>query len=379
MPVRIREISKKADIRRFIDLPWTIYKGDPNWVPPLKSDMFETITGRTNPLFKCGPHALFLAEDGGRVVGRVMAAIDEQLNAVRGRGWGYFSLFESINDPVVAQALLGTVEEWLRQRGARVSRGPVSPSNGDDYRGLLVEGFDSPPVLMDSYNPPYYADLIESCGYRGDGDDRLAYYYEVATATQEDTVHTIEYAQSRWKFRIDRANFGNLEKDFADLKTIIDRSMPEWPDMIPPTMEELHLMARKILPLADPDFILIARTLDGEPIGFLLGMPDYNQVLKHLNGKLFPIGWAKFLYLKRKIDGLRIFVLFVTPEFRKKAVSHAMFLEVFRAAKRKGYRWAEGSTIVESNGPMNLDATGAGGRLYKKFRTYEKPLYCSPK
>ncbi len=374
MTVRVREISSMADIRRFIDLPWLIYKGDPNWVPPLKSDILETITGRTNPLFKCGSHAVFLAEEEGRVVGRVMTAIDEQLNAVRGRGWGYFSLFESVNDPAVASALLGTCEEWLRQRGARVSRGPVSPDNGDDYRGLLIEGFDSPPVLMNSYNPKYYADLIESCGYKGDGNDRLAYYYEVATATQEDTVKTIEYARSRWGFRVDRADFKNVDRELQDLKTIIDRSMPEWPDMIPPTMEELRLMAKKILPLADPDFILIARTLEGQPIGFLLGMPDYNQVLKHLNGRLSPFGWAKFLYLKRKIDGLRIFVLFVTPEYRKKAVSHAMFLEVFRAAKRKGYRWAEGSTIVESNGPMNLDAVGAGGRLYKKYRTYEKPL-----
>jgi len=374
MTVRVREISRMADIRRFVDLPWLIYRGDPNWVPPLKSDILETVTGRTNPLFKCGPHALFLAEEEGQVVGRLMTAIDEQLNAVRGHGWGYFSLFESINDLAVASALLGTCEEWLRQRGARVARGPVSPDNGDDYRGLLIEGFDSPPVVMDSYNPKYYADLIENCGYSGDGNDRLAYYYDVSTATQEDSVHTIEYARSRWGFRIDRADFKNLEKEMRDLKMIIDRSMPEWPDMIPPTMEELRLMAKKILPLGDPDFILIARTLAGEPVGFLLGLPDYNQVLKHLNGRLFPFGWVKFLYLKRKIDGLRIFVLFVTPEYRKKAVSHAMFLEVFRAAKRKGYRWAEGSTIVETNGPMNRDAVGAGGRLYKKYRTYEKPL-----
>ncbi len=374
MPVTVREIADSADIRRFVDYPWTVYKGDKNWVPPLRSETWSIVTGRDNPLFRCGPHALFLAEDGGMVVGRVMTAIDNELNAARGRGWGYFSLFESSNSPEVASKLLTTCEDWLRERGCRVCRGPVSPDNGDDNRGLLIHGFDTPPALMDSYNPEYYADLIEACGYRGDGDDRLAYYYRIADAFSEKAVSTLAYAKARWKFRVDRANLKDLENEFASLKVVVDAAMPEWPDMVPPTMDELRLMAKKILPVADPDFIYLARSEAGEPIGFLLGLPDYNQVLKHVNGNLFPFGWAKFLYYRRKIKALRIFVLFVVPAWQKKAVSHAMFYEAFLACKRKGYEWAEGSTIVESNGPMNRDAVGVGGVLYKKYRTYEKAL-----
>jgi len=372
--VRVREAEDKADIRRFVHFPWSIYRGDRNWVPPLKSEMWSIVTGKDNPLFKCGPHALFLAEDGDKVVGRVLTAIDNELNAARGRGWGYFSLFESTNSAEVASALLATCEEWLRERGCRVSRGPVSPDNGDDNRGLLIDGFDTPPALMDSYNRPYYAGLIEGCGYEGDRDDRLAYFYEVGESFPEKALATLDYAKARWKFRIDRANLKDLENEFMSLKAVVDAAMPEWPDMIPPTMDELRLMARKILPVADPDFIYLARSEAGEPIGFLMGLPDYNQALKHLNGSLFPLGWAKFLWYRRRINGLRIFVLFVVPTWQKKAVSHAMFLEAFLACKKKGYTWAEGSTVVESNGPMNRDAVGAGGRLYKRYRTYEKPL-----
>lgn len=376
MPVTVREITTARDLRRFVDFPWQLYRNDPNWVPPLRSDMWAIITGKDNPLFKLGPHSLFLAEDErGRVVGRIMTAMDRELNHVRRHNWGYFSLFEAVNDRAVAAALLDRAEAWCRANGADICRGPVSPDNGDDYRGLLVEGFDSAPALMDSYNPQYYAELIESCGYRGDGNDRLAYYFDVATAVQPQTERVIAYARKRYRFRIDRANLHDLEGELMALKRIMDVAMPEWPDMIPPTLDELRLMAKKLVPIADPDFILIARSEEtNEPIGFLLGLPDYNQALKHLNGHLFPLGWLKFLWLKRRIDGLRIFVLFVVPAYQKKAVSHAMFLEAFQACRRKGYTWVEGSTIVEQNQPMNRDAVGAGGVLYKKFRTYEKAV-----
>ncbi|MGE5560742.1 MAG: N-acetyltransferase [Chloroflexota bacterium] len=376
MAVTVREITARNDLRRFVEFQYELYRNDPNWVPPLRSDTWAIITGKNNPLFGLGPHALFLAEDErGKVVGRIMTAIDNELNHARHQKWGYFALFETVNDPEVAAALLHKAEHWCRVNGCEVCRGPVSPDNGDDYRGLLILGHDTPPVLMDSYNPPYYADLIEACGYAGDGNDRLAYRFEIAEATQPQTERVIEYARKRYRFRVDRADLKNLEREFAALKHVIDMSMPEWPDMVPPTLDELRQMAKKIVPVADPDFLLIARAEEtNEPIGFLIGLPDYNQVLKHLGGRLFPFGWLKYLWYKRKINVLRIFVLFVVPAYQKKAVSHAMFLDAFNACKRKRYVWVEGSTIVEQNEPMNRDAVGAGGKLYKKFRTYEKAV-----
>lgn len=374
MSVFIRTVTTKNDKKRFIELPWNLYRDDPYWVPPLRREMWETIDPLYNPLFNCGPHCLFVAEREGQVVGRIMTAIDHKLNQTRNHQWGYFSLFETVNDTEVAALLLGTAEEWLRMHGAAISRGPVSPSNGDDYRGLLIEGFDSPPVLMNSYNPAYYASLIAECGYAGDGNDRLAYYFDTYSATQHRLAPVIEYAKERYKFRVDKANLKNIEKEFADLKTIIDLSMPEWPDMTPPTIDELRLMGKKIVPVADADFILIARNYLDEPIGFLLGLPDYNQVLPYLNGNLFPFGWLKLLLFKKRINGLRIFVLFVIPKYQGKGVSHGLFLEVFKNCLKKGYTWAEGSTIVEQNTAMNRDAVAAGGKLYKRYRTYEKQL-----
>lgn len=374
MTVTVREVLTRRDYKQFIDLPWSIYQNDPYWVPPLKQEMWDTITSKDNPLFRCGPHALFLAEKDGQVVGRTMVAIDEKLNKARNQRWGYFSLFESTKDHDVATGLLTTAEAWLKARGATVCRGPVSPSNGDDYRGLLIEGFESPPVFLNSYNPQYYVQLFEECGYVGDGNDRLAYHFDPQSATQSRLAPIIEYAQKRFKFRVDRADLKNLEKEFVALKKVMDMAMPEWPDMIPPTIEELRLMAKKITPIADQDFLLIARSLQGEPIGFVIGLPDYNQVLKHLNGRLWPLGWLKFLWLKRKINTVRIFVLFVVPAWQSKGVSHAMFLEIFKACMQKGYVAAEGSTIVEQNTAMNRDAVGAGGKLYKRYRTYEKQI-----
>lgn len=374
MTITVRHALTKSDKKAFVDLPWTLYKDDPYWVPPLRQDMWDTIDSDNNPLFHCGPHCLFLAEKDGRVVGRIMTAIDHDLNRVRGQAWGYFSLLECTNDAAVAQALLSSAEEWLRIHGASVCRGPVSPSNGDDYRGMLVEGFDSSPVLMNSYNPRYYIKLMTECGYQGDGNDRLAYYFETQSATQARLEPVIEYAQKRYKFRVDKADLKNLDRELPALKKIMDAAMPEWPDMIPPSMEELRLTAKKLVPIADPDFICIARSDADEPIGFIIGLPDYNQVLRSLNGSMFPWGWLKFLLLKRKIKGVRIFVLFVVPAYQGKGVSHAMFLDIFRACQRKGYTWAEGSTILEHNEPMNRDAIAAGGTLYKRYRTYEKAL-----
>jgi len=373
MSISIREAISRQDIRRFVELPWSIYHRDPQWVPPLKSEIWNIVTGKHNALFQHGPHALFLAEQGRRLVGRVMVCIDHQLNAARGRGWGYFSLFESHHQDAAAQ-LLGACERWLQERHCRVCRGPVSPDNGDGYRGLLVEGFDSPPALLETYNPPHYADFIENCGYHGDGDDRLSYHHQIPEQIPGEILATVAYARRRWGFRVDRANLKALDSELTALKFIIDASMPAWPDMVPPSMEELRLMTRQLMPIADADFIYVARTNGGEPIGFLLGLPDYNQVLRHLNGTLFPLGWARFLWYRRKIDAVRAFVLFVVPAWQKRAVTHAMFLELARAAQRRGIVVVTGSTIVESNGPMNQVAIGVGGRIHKRYRTYEKPL-----
>lgn len=371
MAVTVFEVKESRALKEFIDFPWEIYRNNPAWVPPLRQEMKRIINPQTNSFLQSGPFRLFLAVKDGVVAGRIMAQIDQKTNAVKDRKAGNISLFESIPDYRVATALFNSAVAFHREHNMTSLLGPVSPTNGDDYRGLLLNDFNRPPVLMNSYNPPYYPEFFERYGFRKQLD-LYAYYFDVHVPR---TPKAVEYARRRYGYTIDPINLARLEKELIDIKRVLDEAMPEeWPNLIPPDLDALKKMAKNLRPLVDPNLVFIARH-KGRPIGFNLTLPDYNQVLIHLrSGRLFPTGWLKFLYWKRKIDGLRFFVLFVVPEFRKKGVSAAIFLETFAAVQRHGYRWLEGSTIGEINREMRNDVERAGGKHYRTYRIYEKEL-----
>ncbi|MBE3575550.1 MAG: GNAT family N-acetyltransferase [Firmicutes bacterium] len=371
--LRVEPVSTRADKRDFIAVPFRLYKQDKNWVPPLWQDMWRTLDPRHNALLRLGPYQYFVARRGRDLVGRIGVGIDSRLNAAKQRSEGYLTLFESAPDYRIAEALLQAGVSWLRRQGMNRVTGPQSPSNGDDYRGLLVSGFDSPPVLMDSYNPPYYVDFFERFGFRKQFD-RLAFYYDLTAPFPEKFVNAVEYAKKRYHFHTRPANIKDLKSELRRVKQIIDRAMPEWPDMIPPSWEEIDAEAESLLPVIVPDLVPIAETDAGEPIGFAIALPDYNQVLAHMGGKLFPVGFLKYLWYRRKITGGRLFVMFVVPEYQRKGVSAAIYLHALEAAKRRGYTYGEGSTIHEFNAAMRRDAEGAGGKIYKIYRIYELGL-----
>lgn len=372
--VSVVPIKTRRQWKAFIDLQWKLYKKDPNWVPPLRMDMWNTVNSKKNPLMKLGPYQYFLAITGGRVVGRIGAGIDENLNAEKQKSEGYITLFESINDYEVAVKLFDTALNWLKERGISSVTGPQSPSNGDDYRGLLIKGFDSPPVLLNSYNPPYYQEFFERYGFEKDFD-RLAFYYDITKPLTERLRKSISILKKRYGFDVRSVNMKRLEDELVRMKTLIERAMPEeWPDMVPPTIEDIKDEAAKLLPIVDPDLVVIAENTQGEPVGLAIALPDYNQVLKRLNGRLLPIGFIKLLWYKRKITGGRMFVLFVDPDYQKKGVSAAMYLHSFENAIKKGYLYGEGGTIHEFNIRMRRDAERAGGELYKIYRIYRKEI-----
>ncbi len=415
MPIDVTEVKTAKDLKAFILLPWRLYRGDPNWVPPLISDMKATLTGSGNANFNAGPHALALArrtadgtadgvgesarepasavgnirkdaaasgrtrrEIAGRtrreIAGRIVVGLNDELSRAKGLRTGYVCLFESVSDYEVARALFDWAAAWLRVRGAVRVKGPISPTNGDDYRGLLVMGFDGRPVLMDSYNPPYYQEFFERYGFSKDIDLFAYRYREESMSDRYEKVAS--YAMRRYGFRVDSLDLKQLDRDIRDIKSVLDRAMPgEWEDMTPPTLRDLQAMARRLKPLADPDLCPIARVAaTNEPIGFVVSLPDYNQVLAGLNGRLSPLGLLRFFRYRRRIDGVRLFVLFVVPEWRKKGVTGAIFLHALREARRKGYKWGEGSTIGETNLPMRRDAERAGGEHYRTYRIYRKDL-----
>ncbi|MGE5529159.1 MAG: N-acetyltransferase [Patescibacteria group bacterium] len=354
----------------FLRVPWLVYRGNRCWVPPLISEMRRIIDARRNGYLRKGPFRLFVAYRGGRPVGRIMAGADEVTNGLKGKKEGWFSLFETVDDYEAARALLDAAGSYLAALGFDRMRGPVSPTGGDDFRGLLIDAFTSPPVLMDSYNPPYYREFLERYGL-AKHEDLYAYYFY---RRPPKNPHAVEYAQSRYGFTLHPLDLRRLERDIRDIKTVLDRAMPaDWGDMVPPTLDEVREMAMSLKAFADPDLVIIARA-GTEPVGFNVTLPDLNQVLIHLRGRLWPLGWLKFLYWRRRIDALRFFVLFVVPEWRKRGVSAAIFHRTFEEARRKGITWGEGSSIGETNLPMRRDVERAGGQHYKTYRIYAGDL-----
>ena len=370
--VIISPVQTKSDWRVFINLPWLLYKGDPNWVPPLKSDMRDTVNPKKNPLMKLGPYQYFIAWLHGKPVGRIGTGIDEKLNREKKKKEGYITLFESIDDYRVAESLFDCALQWLKERGIRSVTGPQSPSNGDDYRGLLVKGFDSMPVLLNSYNPPYYEGFFDRYGFKKDFD-RLAFYYDLSKPVTERFEQRMDLLKKRYNFSVRNLDLKNLDRELVGIQKLLVRSWPEeWPDMVPPGMEEIKDEVNKLLPIADKDFLVVAVDPQGQHVGLAIALPDYNQILKRLNGRLFPIGFIKFLWYKKKITGARSLILMVDPDYHKKGVSGALYFHMFKNALQKGYTYGEGSTIHEFNTKMVNDAVRAGGDLYKIYRIYRK-------
>ncbi len=372
MSIQVTPVRSHADLRAFVRLPWHIYRGDRDWVPPLVADVEQSVRGSSHDS-ATGRHEAFLGRQSGKVVGRVLAGFDPNLNEQKQTTAGHLSLFEAENDQAVADALFEQATDWLRQRGVTVVRGPVSPSGPavDEHKGLLVEGFEHRPVVLTSYNPPYYRSLFEGAGFDKEADT-FAYHLDADRLFARNPVRIVEYAERRYGFRVGPIDLRNLEAEVRAIKQVLDLAVPaEWEDMVPPSLQDVREMARRLVPLVDADLTAIARAGD-EPIGFALAIPDYNQVLVHLDGHLGLVGSLKYLWYKRHITLARIFIMFVVPAFRQKAVAHAIYYRIFERGTAKGYRQGEASTIGETNRRMRADIEKMGGERYKTYRVYGK-------
>lgn len=369
----IKVVQSGRDRRRFIELPWMIYKNEPNWIPPLLSDMHNTLNPRKNALLRLGPNRFYIALRDGVAIGRLGVGMNNRLNEAKKHKLSYITLFESIEDYDVASALLDTGISWLREQGAETVTGPQSPSNGDDYRGLLIDGFSTPPVLLNSYNPPYYASYFERYGFTKQFD-RYAYYYDLTIDPLQRLSRGVALAKKRYGFKERMLDMKKLDREMKIIKEVVERSMPDWPDMIPPGQDEIDAEVAKLKQLAIPELVMFVDNSAGDCLGFSVALPDYNQVLARLNGRLLPVGFLKYLWYRRRITGVRMFALFVTPQGRRRGVSAALYYYTMRNAQRLGYTYGEGSTIHEFNVRMNLDARKAGGKLYKVYRVYQMPL-----
>jgi len=371
--IKLHEIKEKKDLKKFINLPWDIYRNDQNWVPPLRRQQLNSLQGNDNPLLAGGPHTFFLALSENKVAGRILVGVNTKLNEKKHKNEGYISLFESVNNKDVAFSLFEAAAGWLKKRGLSTMVGPVSPTNGDDNRGILIKGFNGPPVLMNSYNPPYYQNFFAEFGFKK-YLDLFAYYMKTAEMDDARYGRVVAYAMKKFNFRIDRFDRKNPRREAEDIKKILDLAMPDtWEHLTPPSLEAIQKEMSALTRFMDEDLVYIARSGD-EPIGFVVALPDYFQVIKKLNGRLLPLGFLKYLWYKKKITGIRIFMQFVVPEFRNKAVNSAVYHRLMLEAKKKGYIFGEGSTIAEINKESIRNVEKVGGKLYRVYRIYQKNL-----
>jgi hypothetical protein len=369
MGIQIREIRHKRDLESFLRFPWIIYRDDPHWVPPLLMERRMFLDPKKNPFFEHAEVRLFLATDQiGNPCGRIAAIVNHNHIRTHNEKAGCFGLFECVNDKTTAHALFGTAAAWLRSKGMEVMRGPENLCINDDL-GLLVDGFDTPPAFMMPHNPPYYAELAESYGF-AKAMDLYAYDGLVKGKVHERLQRAVEIARKRYSFRIRNINLKDFTAEVARLRDIYNQAWEKNWGAVAMTDREFDFIAKDMKMIMDPGLCLIAE-VDGQPVGFALALPDMNQVLKRLDGRLIPFGILKFLYYKRKINRTRIITLGVIEKYRKMGIDSAFIHQFYVRSLEKGYLSGDMSWILETNAPMNNALLRLGYVVYKTYRIYD--------
>jgi hypothetical protein len=369
--LQVKEVKNQQDLITFIRSPWEIYKGDEYWVPPLIKDLLKKFNP-THPFRSHSEMILFLALRGGKVVGRIAGIIDHQYVEFHQEKLGFFGFFESVSDAEVAETLLSRVGTWLKEHGMEKMAGPMNPSTNDEC-GLLIQGFDSSPCLMMPHNPPYYPSLLEGFGLRK-RMDLYAYLLEETSFHLDRLDRITDRLRKREpRLHVRPIDLRHLDDEVKIIKEIYNEAWSKNWGFVPLTDAEINLLAKELKPLVVPVLVLFAYW-EEEPIGFSVSLPDYNEVLKHLNGKIGLLGALKFLYYSKKIKKIRVMLLGVKHAFQKKGVEGLLYIETFRNGIKKGYQKAECSWILEENTLMQHGIEAMGGKRYKTYRIYETPL-----
>ena len=369
--LHVEEVRNKQELMTFIRFPWKIYQGDRYWVPPLIKDQIQKFSP-THPFLSHAEMILFLASRTGEIVGRIAGIIDHHYVEFHQEKVGFFGFFESIHDREVAEVLLSKVGNWLKERGMEKMIGPMNPSTNDEC-GLLVDGFESSPCLMMPYNPSYYSSLLEGFGLKK-AMDLYAYFVEQSTFFRDRLPRITErLVKKEPKLRVRPLNLRHMDEELKIIKDIYNHAWSKNWGFVPLTDAEMDDLAKQLKPLIVPDLVLFVYWED-EPVGFSVSLPDYNEVLKRLNGKLGLLGILKFFYFSRKISTVRVMLLGVKHAFQKRGVEGLLYIETFRRGTGKGYFQAECSWILENNILMQRGIEAMGGKRYKTYRIFEMPL-----
>ncbi len=369
--ITVQPVASRRQRGEFLEFPWTLYRGDPNWVPPLRFEQKELVGYRPHPFYEENRIQTFLAYRGGAVCGRVAAILNEAHIRLHGLRQGFFGFFECVDDQEVATALLDAVAQWLAERDIFSVRGPMSP--GINYViGVLIEGFDSPPTLMMAYNPPYYARLLEGCGFRK-SQDLYAYWANLDMLPDSAAKHgpIAEQIVERYNIRVRPMDTLRFREEVEAFLSIYNRSMTKHWSFVPLSQREVEHMANGLRRLIVPE-LAVAAEIDGKLVGAAFCLPDYNPRIKKIDGRLWPFGFVRLLWNKRAIKKVRLLATNVVPEYQLLGVGLVLLRAMVPAGLAWGIEEVEYSWVAESNSLSRGSLEKGGARRLKTYRLYDR-------
>jgi GNAT superfamily N-acetyltransferase len=381
-PLSVRKVETKADLKTFLEFPWILYKGDPYWIPPLVSLQKDKLNKQKNPTWKHLEGDYFIAWRGDKPVGTIAAFINHRHNEFQGEHIGFFGLFEVYDDQEAATALLETASDYVQAKGYDAIRGPASFSTNEEC-GVLIEGFDDPPLILMPYNYPYYQRLVESVPGFEKAIDLYSYYITLQGVQDSETLEQLFRVTRRNSERrhivTRKPNLKRLKEEFVTLKDIYNKAWEKNWGFVPFSNEELDELVKQLGQFFEPRLTFFAE-IDGEPVAFLLGFPDMNQVLHRAYprpGRPEILSLLQILWhwkIRPKIGRIRIMLMGVREGYRGIGVESAMFLEGYNAAVEMGWQYADGGWVLETNESTRRLVEAYNGRIYKRHRFYERKL-----
>lgn len=366
-------VSTKEEKKRFTEFIYPFYKDEKHWVPPLRMDQKKLINTDKNPFFKNAEIALFLAQKDGKDVGRIAAIVDNRYNNFHSTKTGHFGFFECINDQHTANLLFRVASDWLRDKGMNKVMGPASPSMMDTI-GVLIDGFDKDPYVLMPYNFSYYDELIQNAGFTKEMD-MFAYIVDTETVSVDRMERALSIVRKRLgDLKIRPMNLKNMKAEIKIIKDIYNQAWKNNWGFIPLSEEEFAAMGKDLKMILDTNYAHVAE-INGEPVGFSVGIPNINELIKNDNGKLFPFGLIKILWGKKKTKGLRTALMGVLPEWQGKGIDAVLHQRSIRNGLESDVnKESELSWILETNTEMIRVAERIGGKYDKTYRMYSKEL-----
>lgn len=375
--INIRAVTTKQDRKAFVDFAWVAYKDDPAWVPPLKDEVHGLLDPKKNPWFGHGRAALFLAEREGRVVGRISAQVDDLVQTHMEAGLGQWGMFEAL-DSETAAALIAHAEQWLRDEGMTKALGPISISIWDEP-GLLIDGFEQPPMVMMAHHLPTYRAWIEGAGYTK-AKDLYTYQLDIRIDMVPVIDRLIKAGEKNPRIRIREVDKSNFDKEAAIIMALLNDAWSDNWGYVPLTEAEIAYAGKKLKPIIYEDLVRIAE-VDGEPAAFMITIPDVNEMIRDLNGDLFPFGWAKLLWRLRKprTTRVRVPLMGVAKKYQGGRLAGQlafMLIEYIRRAcvTKYGVHYGEFGWVLEDNQGMMSIAQLPGAEINHTYRIYQKTL-----